>query len=171
MDNKPLEYHIPKGWVISLFCYYAIIILAGIAFLLFILISKMDVVLEPGTIRNYTYCVSILSSAMMTGIRYSQKLYKACIDGRVFYENDSKPKLMGNVVYFLLRPFYSVAFAVIFVICLIGGMKFLNGGMDCVINERTVYLSAIVSAFIGYFIGKVLDMFEFVSKDRVDRIM
>lgn len=170
MDNKSLDYHLPKGWVITLFILYTAIVLAGIALLLYILIIKMDGTLDKTAVRSYTFYVSMVSSAMMTGIRYSQKLYKACIDGRVFYSNENKSILIGNVLYFLLRPIYSIAFSVIFVICLLGGLMFLGGGLDCTINERMVYLAAIISSFIGYSIGNVLDMFELVSKDHVGKI-
>lgn len=171
MDNKLLEYHMQKGWVVFLFVFYITIIFIGISFLYYIIISKMNGVLEQETIKTYTFFVSVLSSAMMTGIRYTQKLYKACIDGRVLFDSNNKAVEVGNVAYFFLRPIYSIGFSVIFVVCLLGGIKFLNGGMDCVINERTVYLSAIVSAVIGYSIGKVLDMFELVSKDYINKII
>ncbi|MBO4840487.1 MAG: hypothetical protein J5524_05255 [Bacteroidaceae bacterium] len=108
---------------------------------------------------------------MMTSVRYSQKLYKACIDGRVSPVNTNKSVLVGNVFYFLLRPAYSVVFSVIFVVCLMGGLLFLSGGLDCAINERMVYLSAIVSGFVGFSIGNVMDMFELVSKDRIGKIL
>lgn len=171
MDNKPLEYCMQRGWVIFLFIFYAIIIMSGMTLLLYILIEKMGGELKLDAIRTYTFYASMLSSTMMTGVRYSQKLYKACIDGRVTFDNTNKSVLVGNVVYFLLRPVYSVTFSVIFVICLMGGLMFLGGGMDCAINERMVYLASIVSSFIGFSIGNMLDMFELVSKDRVGKIM
>jgi len=170
MDNKPLDYHIQKGWVIFLFIFYTMIVLVGITLLLYILIEKMTGQLGQDDVKTFTFYVSMLASTMMTGVRYSQKLYKACIDGRVSFDNSNKSVVIGNVVYFLLRPLYSVAFSVLFVICLLGGIKFLGGGMDCVINERMVYLAAIASGFIGYSIGSVLDIFEIVSKDHVGKM-
>lgn len=170
MDNKPLDYHIPQGWVIFIFVYYFALILGGAIFVLYFLLYGMQGELSQESVREYTFYVSMLSSAMLTGVRYSQKLYKACIDGRVSFESNNKSVIIGNVVYFLLRPLYSVAFSVLFVICLLGGIKFLGGGMDCVINERMVYLAAIASGFIGYSIGSVLDIFEIVSKDHVGKM-
>ena len=170
MENKPLDYQMQKGWVIFLFIFYSVIVLSGIILLLIILINKMDGKLSLNGIRTYTFYVSMLSSAMMTGVRYSQKLYKACIEDRVTFDSNINACAIGNVLYFLLRPLYSIAFSVIFVICLLGGLLFLGGGMDCVFNERMVYLSAIVSGFIGYSIGNVLDLFELLSKDHIAKL-
>lgn len=171
MENKPLEYHMREGWVIFLFVFYILVILSGMSFLLFILIWEMNRQIDLNDVRTYTFFMSMASAAMMTGVRYSQKLYKACIDGRVTFENTSRSVLVGNVLYFLLRPIYSVVFSVIFVVCLMSGLLFLSGGWDCAINERMVYLAAIVSGFVGFSIGSVMDMFEFVSRERIGKIL
>ncbi len=170
MENKPLEYYIPKAWVITLFVFYSVIILAGGTVLLYIF-NKLGESCTYEKIRMYTFFVSILSSAMLTAVRYSQRLYKACIDGRVFFTGENKAIVIGNIMYFLFRPIYAVAFAVIFVVCLLGGLLFIMNGMDFVINERIVYLAAIISAFIGYSIGNVLDSFEYISKDKLNKII
>lgn len=171
MDNKPLDYHIPQGWVIFIFVYYFALILGGAIFVLYFLLYGIQGELSQESVREYTFYVSMLSSAMLTGVRYSQKLYKACIDGRVSFESNNKSVIIGNVLYFLLRPIYSVVFTIMFVICLIGGLKFLVGGMDCTINERMVYLSAIVSGIIGFSIGNVLDLFDVFSKEQINKII
>lgn len=171
MDNKSLDYYMPKGWVVFMFIYYFVLILVGVVLILYILLYGMRGELCQEYVREYTFCVSMLSSIMLTGVRYSQKLYKACIDGRVSFENSSKSIIIGNVLYFLLRPVYSLVFTIMFVICLIGGLKFLVGGMDCVTNERMIYLSAIVSGVIGFSIGNVLDLFDIFSKDQINKIL
>ena len=171
MDNKALDYCIPKGWIVLLFVYYLLVVTFCLTFILYILIEKMGNVYCQDTIRMYTFFVSMLSGSMLAGVRYSQKLYKACIDGRVSCESGNKTQIIGNVMYFLFRPIYAVVFAVVFAICLLGGLLFILGGLDCLINERMVYLAAIVSGIIGFSIGNVLDSFEFVSKDKINKML
>ncbi len=171
MNNKGLDYYVPKRWVVFLFVYYLLMILVGVIFIQYVLICKIREGSSQETIRMYTFFVSLLSSVMLTGVRYSQKLYKACIDGRVSFESSNKSVFIGNVMYFLLRPVYAVAFAIVFVVCLLGGLSFIMGGMDCSFNERMVYLSSIVSGFIGFSIGNVLDSFETVSKDKINKML
>lgn len=153
------------------FVYYILMILVGVILIQYVLIDKVREGNSQETIGMYTFFVSLLSSVMMTGVRYSQKLYKACIDGRVSFESSNKSVIIGNVMYFLLRPVYAVAFAIVFVVCLLGGLSFIMGGMDCSFNEKTVYLSAIVSGFIGFSVGNVLDSFETISKDKINKMI
>lgn len=170
MDNKPLNYQISKCWTIILFVYYCLIIIVGVGFLLYYFIEEIKSSLPQEYIKKYTFIVSILASAMMSAVRYSQKLYKACIDGRVAFKGENKSMFIGNSMYFFLRPVYSVTLAVVFVVCLIGGLFFLMNGLDCIMNVRMVYLSAIVSAFIGYSIGSAIDAFETISKNRLSKL-
>lgn len=171
MDNKLLEYHMSKGWVIVIFVYYFLMIIAGVGLILYIIISKIGYIGTQEEIKKYTFIMSILSSAMFTAVRYSQKLYKACIDGRVVIVHDSKIVFIGNILYFILRPIYAVVFTLITVVGLLGGLVFLMNGFECVISERMIYLVAILSAFIGYSIGRFIDLFEIVSIDKVNKIV
>lgn len=169
MGNNKLQYHIPIGWVIFLFFYYALLIVGGIAFMLYIIL-----LINEQSVQNYTcytFYVSMLSSASFASIYYSKKLYKACIDERLLYEeNTNRAVILGNIMYFMLRPIFAVAFSVLFVICILGGVFFLMNGLDCMVNERMVYLSAIISCAIGYSIGNVLDLFESLSERTINNI-
>lgn len=171
MDNKLLEYHISKGWVIFIFIFYLLIIIVGLGLIPYILISKIDDISSSEEVKMYTLIMSILSSTTLTSVRYSQKLYKACINKRVSFVNDNDTINIGNIMYFMLRPIYAAVFTLIFVVCMLGGFMFLMNGLDFIINERVIYFSAIVSSFIGYSIGSVIDMFEIISKDRVNKII
>jgi len=118
----------------------------------------------------YTFFVSMLASAVFSSICYSKKLYKACIDGRLLFVNTNRAIFIGNIWYFFLRPIFAVAFSVLFVVCLLGGVLFLMNGLDCAINERMVYLSAIISSAIGYSVGNLLDKFSIVSEKTITKI-
>ena len=167
MENNELKYYMSKGWVRGLFIYYLLLIIIGIAFMLKAFLSLNE---SENDYVISTFLVSILSSMTFSSIYYSKKMYKACIDGRLLFENDNKAILLGNSMYFFLRPIFSVAFSVMFVICILGGAFFLMNGLDYVINDRMVYLSAIVSSAIGYSIGNVLDKFGTLSKKTTDKM-
>lgn len=113
----------------------------------------------------------MLSSASFASIYYSKKLYKACIDERLLYEESTnKAVILGFIMYFILRPIFAMAFSVLFVICILGGVFFLMNGLDCFVNDRMVYLSAIISSAIGYSIGNVLDLFESISEKTINNV-
>lgn len=170
IEKPELKYHIPKNWLIFLYVYYFILVIIGVIFILDILWYKMKPDITPILIKKYTFIVSMLSSAMMAGVCYSRKLYKACIDGNLQYQNDNSAVIIGNIVYFFLRPIYAVVFTVVFVICIIAGFLFIMNGVDFVINERMVYFAAVTSSFIGYSVGNVLDMFELHSSEKIKKI-
>ena len=157
------------GWVIFLFSYYTLLIVGGIAFVLYIIL-----LINEQSVQNYTcytFYVAMLSSASFASIYYSKKLYKACIDERLLYEESTnKAVTLGFIMYFMLRPIFAVAFSVLFVICILGGVFFLMNGLDCKVNDRMVYLSAIISSAIGYSIGNVLDLFESLSERTINNI-
>lgn len=171
MNNKQLDYHIPKGWVVAIFIYYGIMIITGVSLICFIMIGKVGSNIPKEEIQLYSFIVAILSGAMLASVRYSQKLYKACIDKRVLYENENKAVYLGNIMYFLLRPLYAIVFSVLFVICLLGGLMFLMNGLEVVLNDHMIYFTAFVSAFIGYSIGGVIDSFEIISKEKLNKMV
>ncbi len=169
MGNNGLKYHIPMGWVIFLFFYYTLLIVGGIAFMLYIIL-----LINEQSVQNYTcytFYVSMLSSVSFASIYYSKKLYKACIDERLLYEESTnKAVTLGIIMYFILRPIFAVAFSLLFVICILGGVFFLMNGLDCLVNDRMVYLSAIISSAIGYSIGEVLDLFKSISNRTINNV-
>lgn len=162
--NKML-YHITKGWTIGLFIYYSLMIIVGMCLILYILIGIIGSS-HSIDLKMYTFIVSLLSSMIFAGVCYSRKLYKALIDKRIIIEGSWEEKT-GNIMYFILRPLYAVVFAFLFVVCILGGAFFVSGGLDCIINEKMVYLTTIMSSVIGYSIGRVLDLFEKYGKDKI----
>lgn len=173
-EKNELVYHVPKGWVRFLYTYYFLLIAGGIAFMLNIILminlSHTASKITGSDYVMYTFFVSMLASAVFSSICYSKKLYKACIDGRLLFVNTNRAIIIGNIWYFFLRPIFAVAFSVLFVVCLLGGVLFLMNGLDCAINERMVYLSAIISSAIGYSVGNLLDKFSIVSEKTITKI-
>ena len=177
-QKSKLLYHIPKGWVIALYAYYLSLILGGITCMLYIFLLikvtndpcyRVSIICSSEYVR-YSFFVSMLSSAVFSSIYYSKKLYKACIDGRLLFKNENNAIILGNIMYFFLRPIFAVAFSLLFVVCILGGFFFLMNGLEYVMNERMVFLSAIISSAIGYSVGNVLDRFNIYSEKAITNI-
>ena len=98
-----------------------------------------------------------------------KRLYKACITDRII-ECYSTFGQLGNIVYFVLRPFYSFVFVITMIFALLSGMFVITGNLDYIINEKFLYLCVILSSFIGYSVGHVLDKFELYSKEKIENL-
>ena len=53
------------------------------------------------------------------------------------------------------------------IISLLSGMLVIIGNLDYIINEKFLYLCVILSSYIGYSIGHVLDKFEISSQEKI----
>ena len=114
-----------------------------------------------------TIIASLSVSGMLCCLQYIKRLYKACITDRII-ECSSVFGQLGNVIYFILRPFYSFVFVIVMIFAILSGMFVITGNLDYIINEKFLYLSVILSSYIGYSVGHVLDKFEKTSKEKIE---
>lgn len=164
-DN--LIFTLSKTSVIFLFIYYTAIIIVGGVIAIKIACSMEQV--THGQLLKNTFFASLSVSGMLCSIQYIKRLYKACLTERID-SDDNKYKRIGNIIYFLLRPLFSWAFVIVMVFSLLSGMFVVSGNLDYVLNEKFLYLCVIVSSFIGFSIGKLLDKFEILSDEKIDSI-
>ena len=166
--SDTLLFSLNKAEIICIFIYYIVILISGGVFSIHTLCS-----LAENSSRTQIMLKTVLSSISISGmlcsLQYSKRLYKACITNRIVSEGILIERI-GNVVYFLLRPFYAFAFVIVMVYALLSGMFIVSGNLDYIINEKFLYICAIISSFIGYSIGHVLDKFEIISKEKIDDI-
>ena len=166
--SDSLLFELSKPAVIFLFIYYCFLLLTGLVFSILIMcnisseINKSDVIIK-------TVIASLSTSGMLCCVQYIKRLYKACITNRIVECTTSFGQL-GNIVYFLLRPLFSFVFVVIMVFALMSGMYVVSGSLDYIINEKFLYLCVILSSFIGYSVGHVLDRFEMVSREKIETL-
>ena len=106
---------------------------------------------------------------MLSSIKYIKRLYKACITGRVI-EITTKFGEIGNFIYFLLRPIFALVFTIVMIFTLLSGMFIVTGSLDYIINEKFLYLCAILSSFIGFSTGHMLDKFETIAEKEINKI-
>lgn len=166
-DN--LVYNLSKRMLIFLFIYYFIILISGGIFAIIIACNLMGEV-EQKQIMKLAFVVSIAVSGMLCSVQYIKRLYKACLTDRIEI-NGNVLKCIGNVTYFLFRPLFAFAFSIVMVFMLLSGMFVVTGNLDYILNKKFVYLCVVLSSFLGYSIGNLLDRFEKISKEKVANLL
>lgn len=168
-DKKgDITYVMSKNWLIGIFLLYIFIMLVGAAWIVYIICNPI----EDGKIELISLISSIALSAMTSTIRYTKKLYKACVNRKINIEIDSTNSVeeIGNILYFTLRPVFAVMFTIIFVFAVSGGLIMVIDGEGTSLNEKYIYVCGLCSACIGYSVGKVLDRFETYSTNVINSI-
>jgi hypothetical protein len=163
---ETLIYVLSKGNVIFIAIYYLILIAAGITISI-ITFANINGFISQNIILSSTV-VSIAVALMLCSLQYIRRLYKACIDERIkAIESKNDLRHLGNLLYFLFRPVYAAVFVIVLEFAFLGGVVIITSS-DVVINERFLYLCVIISCFIGFSIGRVLDGFESLSTKKID---
>ncbi len=167
--SDDLIYSLSKKMLIFLFGYYFIILILGGISAVIISCGLMKEVTKEQIIKQ-AFAISIAVSGMLCSVQYIKRLYKACLTDRIEISNDLI-KCIGNVTYFIFRPFFAFVFAIVMVFMLLSGMFVVTGNLDYILNEKFVYLCVIISSFLGYSIGDLLDRFERISKEKVSNLL
>lgn len=164
-----LIYTLSKGKIIFLFIYYFLIMMGG--GICIIMVSRQ---LMMGLVREQilqtTLILSLAVSGMLCSMQYIKRLYKACLTGRIENCNNDIQEI-GNMAYFLFRPFFAFGFTIVMVFAVLSGMFVVTGNLDYILNDKFVYLCMVTACYIGYSVGKVLDIFEKVSEKKVSKLV
>lgn len=168
MDSKrdPM-YYLSRRCIIILVVYFAFLLILGCTVSIYIGCTLTEIIAR-NEILHYAFLASSSVSSMLCGVQYIRKLYRACFSKRICLDGTISLRI-GTMVYFLCRPLFAIVFAVIAVFSLLSGMHAVTGTLDYIINEKFLYLCVIISSFIGFSIGKVLDRFEVVSTDKISQ--
>lgn len=166
--SKDIKYSLNKTDIIFLFIYYSVISIVGLVLTVIVFCSITSN--KPGSekLLIYTIITSISVSCILCSIRYIKRLYQACISQRII-ENDNSIIRLGNIFYFMLRPLFAAVFIFIIIISLLSGITIVTSGLDFVLNARFLYLCVVISSIVGYSIGSVLDKFEKISENKVNK--
>ena len=166
--HEGLEYFLSKNLLIFLFTYYMLILIGGCASTIYIGCSLTEQITQALLLLK-TFIISLSVSGMLCSIQYIKRLYKACITGRINTQPDTF-KRIGILAYFISRPFFACVFSVIAIFCLLSGMFIITGSLDYILNKKFLYLCVIISAIIGFSIGKVFDKFEGICMERIENL-
>ncbi len=164
--SDSLLFELSNTAIIILFVYYFAVLLTGLGCSIYVM-CNLPIEADKTTVIIKTIIASLSVSGMLCCLQYIKRLYKACITDRIV-ESSSVYGQLGNVIYFILRPFYSFVFVVVMLFAILSGMFVITGNLDYIINEKFLYLSVILSSYVGYSVGHVLDKFEKTSKEKIE---
>lgn len=166
--SDSLTFELSKTAIIGLFIYYFVVLLMGFCGAIYV-ICNLPIEANKTTVIIKTIIVSLSASGMLCSLQYIKRLYKACITNRIV-ECSSVFGQLGNIIYFAFRPLYSFAFVIVMLFSILSGMFVITGSLDYIINEKLLYLSVILSSYIGYSVGEVLDKFEITSQEKIESL-
>lgn len=164
-DN--LVYDLKWYMLIILVIIYFGFLIAGFLVLVYVLCFYT----ADDKIMMWTVISSMGSSACMCSVQYIKKLYKACIYGRINIIGQNRDlKVIGNFVYFLARPLFSIVFAVVLIFAIKAGFISIFEVENFECNDRFLYICTVISGGIGFSVGKVLDYLEKMSIENIKKL-
>jgi len=167
-QNESHNYILSECWLRVVVVYYIFIMLFGIFVSTFVMSNIQEKV--SYNVILYTTIASMGVSAMLCSVQYLRRIYKACINGKIkMLQKNENFQQFGNVIYFVLRPFFAIVFVIIMVFALLSSVSIVTSG-NFQVNERFLYFCIIMSSFIGFSIGRILDRFEELSSKKVNKI-
>lgn len=167
--SDSLVYTLSTRMVVLLFVYYLIWMLGGMAGAGIVLWHTLDTT-DKKCVIILSFMVSIAMSGTLCSIQYIRRLYRACLTDRVERAATDR-RWIGNMAYFIFRPFFACVFSIVMLFALLSGMVIVTGTVDYVLNERFVYLCAVLSGYLGFSVGKFLDKFEKTSEEAVTSML
>ena len=168
MNPKHEWFKLTRGVTIFLFIYYLALLGASTYLLILNLYSLKN--LADSVLFTDSIFITIVTSILGSTIFYVRKLYKACINldiqSPISYED--KMRQVGVFFYFFLRPIFSAAFTIIVLIILKSGISILSSSKT--LSPEFYYLSIVISFFIGFSCGDLIDKFEELGKKIIIKV-
>ncbi|MDY3275703.1 MAG: hypothetical protein SOX33_07865 [Agathobacter sp.] len=167
-SKNEYEYYLRNWMVVLLLVLYSFYIISGISIVIYVL-CIYDFESE---IMMHTLMASFATCLMTCSMQYIKRLYKAGIYNRIIRSDEKNSgRVIGTFSYFLLRPLFACVFVIIAIVALKGGIIVVLTTDKFMENERFFYVSVVMSACIGFSVGKVIDAFENFAERNVSRCM
>jgi hypothetical protein len=169
MPEKIRTLYITKNWVILIFIYYTFLFTCSLFLTCYTLL--WDGMRELGILKQ-----SIIGSAGISlaaaAAAYVRKLYKLCFNISSDHENADQLflKRLGTVVYFLVRPLFSILFAILVVVATRSGI-ILSTSNPVELDEGFLYLTMASSFYVGFLSGNFIKKLESEGQKKLDPIV
>jgi len=108
-------------------------------------------------------------SSMGSAIYYIRKLYKQVLSENLTEAKQSPLKEVATFVYFIARPFFSIAFALLVVIGMKSGL-ILSGASQSTLGYGFVQMTMFFSFFVGFLTGRFLRRLESWGERVLERV-
>jgi hypothetical protein len=161
--------YITKKWVMGIFIYYLSIFLVGCTGSIYVL--ALDGAIDLNHFQRALLGAMSISLAAASA-SYIRKLYKLCFNFSSEQNDDDQLflKRLGTVVYFIVRPMFSVLFAILVVTGMRSGI-ILSTSPEIAIDEGFVYLTMVSSFYIGFLSGDFIKKLESKGKEKLDSLL
>jgi hypothetical protein len=151
-----------------LFVYFLFLILIGFIFTVFSLCNEIIPCIKSITL--YSLVGGIGTSLLGSSIFYLRKLYKSAIQSIISSPETEIHKLneTGLYIYYLLRPIFAVTFSVIVHIGFKASVSIVSV-KEANLDTGLIYVTMIISFFVGFAAGDVITKLENISKEITDK--
>ena len=160
-----------KGIIILLFYFPSLLILSILSAIGIICSSLAN---ETNTTFSnqisFALIGSISTNLMACSIFYIRKIYKIFLSSSFTVQNQGSLKTKGTILYFMIRPIFSVCFTLLLIIGLKAGLIniFQN---DNTISSSFTDVCMFISFFIGFSSGKFLESIEKKSQTIAESLL
>lgn len=168
-EDEDRKLYITKNWVVIIFVYYLILFIAssiGTGYVLFYgaslgLDSFKQAILGSASIALAAACAA-----------YIRKLYKLCFNFSSAQDGDEQLflKRMGTIVYFIIRPLFSILFSALVVTGIRSGI-ILSSSSELLLDEGFIYLTMVSSFYVGFLSGDFIKKLESKGQKKLDSLI
>ncbi len=166
-NNRKL--YITRNWVVALFIYYLVLFFSsslGTGYVLFYSGSIELNIFEQALLGSASIALAAACAA------YIRKLYKLCFNFSSEQDGDDQLflKRMGTVVYFIVRPLFSILFSALVVIGIRSGI-ILSSSSELKLDEGFLYLTMVSSFYVGFLSGDFIKKLESKGQKKLDSLI
>ncbi len=169
MSGGNRQLYITKNWVIVILVYYLIIFMIsslGTGYLLFMGNSTGLSIFKQALLGSASMALAAASAA------YIRKLYKLCFNFSSEQDGDDQLflKRLGTIVYFIVRPLFSILFAILVVAGIRSGI-ILSSSSGLKLDEGFIYLTMVSSFYVGFLSGDFIKKLESKGQKKLDSLI
>ena len=174
MENNYFKSEITSKGILFLLFYFPTLLIVSIIFTIIInLVNNGIISSQYITISNQIPLAifgSISINLMGCSIFYIRKIYKILLSSSFTVQSKGSLKTLGTILYFIMRPVFSICFTLLLIIGLKAGLIniFQNNNT---INSSFTDLCMFISFFIGFSSGKFLESIEKKSENIAESLL
>ncbi|MEX0084815.1 hypothetical protein [Clostridium butyricum] len=164
---KILLFYFPILLILSIFSTINIILISSGTNLIY-KFDKTNNILS----NQITFCVigSISTNLMACSMFYIRKIYKMLLSSNFTIQNEGSLKTLGTILYFIIRPIFSVCFTLLLIIGLKAGLINIFEN-DNTISSSFTDVCMFISFLIGFSSGKFLESIEKKSENIAESLL
>ncbi|MBS7132442.1 MAG: hypothetical protein KH116_16055 [Clostridium sp.] len=168
MDENNFSGEITSKGITFLLFYFPLLLTLSIITTVYIIIQNNGIILNTSTTGSnkifynqitLSLIGSISTNLMACSIFYIRKIYKILLSSNFVIQNDSSLKTLGTILYFAIRPIFSISFTLLLIIGLKAGLINIFQNNNTISSSFTD-ICMFVSFFIGFSSGKFLESIE-----------